>query len=370
VTDTRRPSGRLGLDSARLPEGTLVDGRFEIAEPLGQGASGAVYSATDQRSGARVAVKLLHRHLLTDRQIQKRFYREASILSRLDGPHIVPIVALGEHEGLLYMALELASGTSLESLMLREGPIPTERAVRIVMQICEALENAHAASVIHRDLKPANVIVDRAPDGSDRVKVLDFGMAKLVHGDGPGSTALTEQNMVFGTPEYMSPEQARGDDLDETTDVYAAGIILYELLTGTVPFTAPTPVGVMTAHLVETPMPPRQRAPDRAIGLGLEQVVLSAVAKDRRARYPSALALRNALARALETPDSLDLTPRGALEIASGLSPSAPAPVRSPSGGPDGPFVSDYGLPAYAWVVIGLGAALAGIAIGIYVSLR
>jgi serine/threonine-protein kinase len=242
--------------------------------------------------------------------------------------------------------------------------------VRIVMQICEALESAHAASVIHRDLKPANIIVETAPDGVDRVRVLDFGMAKLVHGDGPGSTALTEQNMVFGTPEYMSPEQARGDDLDETTDVYAAGVILYELLTGTVPFTAPTPVGVMTAHLVAKPVPPRERAPDRAIGLGLEQVVLSAVAKDRRARYPNAAALRNALAQALEMPDSLDLTPRGALQIAPELSPSAPAPVRSPSYRPNGSLASDYGLSAFAWVAIGLGAALVGIAIGIWISLR
>ena len=362
--------GHRPRDSGHLPTGALLDDRFQIDGQLGEGANGAVYSAVDRTSGARVAVKMLHRHLLTDRQIQKRFYREAAIHRRLNGPHIVPMIAFGEHDGQLYMALELASGMSLEALVLEQGALAPERAVRIVMQICEALEGAHAASVIHRDLKPANIIVQRIQDGSDSVKVLDFGMAKLVHGDGPGSTALTEQNMVFGTPEYMSPEQARGDELDETTDVYAAGVILYELLTGRVPFSAPTPVGVMTAHLVQVAVPPRERSPGRGIGLGLEQVVLAALAKDRRARYPGAKALREALAQALDKPDSLDLTPRGAVLVAPQLSPSAPAPAQITSDRPGLGLARDYGLPLSVWVTIGVSAAAVGIAIGIWISLR
>ena len=247
-----------------------------------------MYAAIDRDSGDDVAIKLIHRHLVADRQIRQRFFREASILSRLKSEHLVALRAFGEHAGLLYMALDLCRGATLEALVLQETAFSPDRAVDVVLQITRALEDAHASGVIHRDLKPANVMIDNTDSDGERVRVLDFGMSKVLKGEAPGATALTEANMVFGTPEYMSPEQARGDDLDATCDIYAAGAILYELLTGTVPFSGPNPIATMTAHLVEPVELPSVRAPERRISKALEMVVVCALGKRPRDRYPSA----------------------------------------------------------------------------------
>src|SRR4029077_1977663 len=170
----------------------------------------------------------------------------------------------------------------------------------ILLQVCSALKCAHSQGVIHRDLKPANVIMR----GGTHVVVVDFGMAKIVTGHGgTGTTALTSHNMVFGTPEYMSPEQARGDELDARCDIYATGVILYELLTGRVPFVGSTPLSVLTAHLTEIAEPPRERAPDRDISQALEAVVQHALAKDPADRYATAGALATAIRAALAAPD-------------------------------------------------------------------
>ncbi len=347
--------------SAELSPGEIVDQRFVLGSLLGRGASGTVYAAIDRESGDEVALKLIHRHLVADHQIRQRFFREASILSRLQSEHLVKLRAFGEHGGLLYMTLDLCRGASLEALVLHETFSP-KRAVDLTLQIARALEDAHAAGVIHRDLKPANVMIETTQTGDYRVRVLDFGMAKVLKGEAAGATALTEENMVFGTPEYMSPEQARGDDLDATCDVYAAGVILYELLTGKVPFSGSNPIATMTAHMVEPVEPPSVRAPQRGISTALETVVLCALAKRPRDRYPSASALAGALEHAaLHPEDTLSVRP-------SGYS-SRPPPSSGPATAPrtiEEPAV----LGPVGWTLVALLAAGTGIGIGVWISLR
>jgi serine/threonine-protein kinase len=246
---------------------------------------------------------VIHRHLARDQQISRRFQREARILRKLRGPNLVSLLDLGESDdGLLFMALEFVEGTPLDVLIKQES-IEVERAVEIVKQICCALEIAHGEGIIHRDLKPGNVILSQHEDGRDLVRVLDFGLAKALRPDaGQSLTALTQQNMVFGTPEYMAPEQARGDDLDARCDVYATGIILYELLTGTVPFAGRNAIHIMTAHLTQTASPPSTVATDKPIPPALDAAVLHALAKKPNERYATATALATALQTALRRP--------------------------------------------------------------------
>jgi len=362
LEETPRPDERI---SAELSPGEIVDQRYVLGSLLGRGASGTVYAAIDRDSGEDVAIKLIHRHLVTDRQIRQRFFREASILSRLRSEHLVALRAFGEHTGLLYMALDLCRGASLEALILQETAFTSERAVDVLLQIARALEDAHASGVIHRDLKPANVMIETTGDGRERVRVLDFGMSKVLKGEPPGATSLTEKNMVFGTPEYMSPEQARGDDLDATCDIYAAGAILYELLTGKVPFSGPNPIATMTAHLVEPLELPSVRAPERSISKALETVVVCALGKHPRDRYPSARAFGDALEHAaLHPDDTLSVRPSGQ---ASRPPSSSRRGIRSgpPPAADEAAILSPLG-----WALVALVAAGAGIGIGVWISLR
>jgi serine/threonine-protein kinase len=302
VSDSAAPASSL------LPPGRAVAGRYEVLGPIGEGASGSVYLARDLAdAGApptarrRVALKVIHRHLCGDRQIFGRFKREAAILSRLQGEHLVGLHEVVEDDGLLVLVLEHASGRSLEDLLRDRAPLPIELAIEITLQICAALGAAHAAGVVHRDLKPANVLVAESPSspGGVHVRVLDFGLAKIVHGD-KMITGLTEQDMIFGTPEYMAPEQARGDEVDARCDLYAAGVMLYEMAVGAVPFRGRTPIASMTAQLTEAPRSPRAARPD--LSPALEAVVLRALEKDPEDRFPSARALAEALVGARDEP--------------------------------------------------------------------
>ncbi|HEY8075579.1 MAG TPA: serine/threonine-protein kinase, partial [Labilithrix sp.] len=269
-----------------MTPGAIVAGKYEVKGVLGEGGTGVVYDAVRKDDGVAVALKVVHSHLAGDKQIRGRFQREAAILRRLEGPHICPVLETGEVPGedptksVLFMALPKVDGRSLEAAM-KEGLLDVDRALDIMLEVCQALRSAHGQGVIHRDLKPANVILESA----GRVVVVDFGMAKIVTGAGTGTTNLTAHNMLFGTPEYMSPEQARGDELDARCDVYAAGVMLYEMLTGTPPFSGATPLNVLTAQLTQEPDKPRTRAPDREITASLEAVVMHALAKDPRDRY-------------------------------------------------------------------------------------
>ena len=288
-----------------MPEHPIA-GKYEILGVLGEGGTGIVYDAIRTSDQSPVALKVMHAHLAGDHQIRGRFQREAAILRRLEGANICPILELGdvpsEHGvSLLYMALPKLEGPTLEDVLRVELPIEVERALDVMLEICTALRIAHALGVIHRDLKPANVILERGK----KAVVVDFGMSKIVTGSANGTTNLTAQNMVFGTPEYMSPEQARGDELDARCDVYAAGIMLYEMLTGAPPFTGSTPLNVLTEHLTGDHEPPSKRAAHGRVTAALESVVMHALARDRERRYPSASALAAAIMHARASPDDV-----------------------------------------------------------------
>ena len=361
-------------------------GAFEIVGRLGEGATGVVYEArrAGQTDSPTLALKVIHPELLGDPQIRGRFMREAAILRRLDGQHLCPIVEFGEmpdpktgETTLLYMALPKLEGESL-ARVLAKGPLPLDRIVRLFAQVCAALDEAHRHGVIHRDLKPHNVIV--SPD--DHVTVVDFGMAKIVTGGGTGTTALTQHNMVFGTPEYMAPEQARGDELDHRCDVYAAGVILYEMLTGKVPFSGLTPINVLTAVMTLTPRAPRELVPDRAIPPALEAIVLAAMARSPDDRYESAASLSAALVHAAANPDDdvsvkpSSLAPAAPADGHSLTLVGAPAPSHPPRSRPT-PTVANAPTAApdapagrVTWALLWVLAALSGIGVGIYFSLR
>jgi serine/threonine protein kinase len=347
-----------------ISAGRKLAGKFEILGVLGEGATGIVYDARRIVEGDPVALKVIHQHLVGDAQIRGRFKREAAILRRLEGEHLCPILDFGEAPdprregaGLMYLALPRIDGPALDSLLKNEGRLPIVRAAAIALGVCDALSEAHAQGVIHRDLKPGNVLLR---DG-ENVVVVDFGMAKIVTGGGAGTTALTQHNMVFGTPEYMAPEQARGDELDARCDVYATGIILYELLTGSVPFIGGSPLSVLTAHLTAAPQPPRERAPEREISPALEAVVLHAIAKNPQRRYRTAAALAAAIRAALAAAHDVEAVrparvPGIADTTGARVVPVAPAVGTSRS--------------TRAWVLVCILAALSGIGLGVWLSMR
>jgi serine/threonine protein kinase len=368
-----------------LSAGRKLADKFEIEGVLGEGGMGIVYDARRIVQGDRVALKVIHQHLAGDPQIRGRFTREVAILRRLEGDHLCPVLEFGEipdprreNVGLLYMALQRVEGRPLDAVLKKDGPLSLLRVVTIVLDVCEALREAHSQGVIHRDLKPGNVLLR---DG-DRAVVVDFGMAKIMTGGGTGTTGLTEHNMVFGTPEYMAPEQAKGDELDARCDVYATGILLYEMLAGRVPFTAPTPLNVLTAHLTEAPVSPRERAPDRGISPALEAVAMHALAKDPALRYATAGALAMAVRTAVASPqDAEGVRPASRVNVAVDTTDAhsatmpAPVPVRTPTPTPRPPPVVSI-KPANPdgtsplWIVICVVAALAGIVLGAWLSMR
>lgn len=350
------------VDSALSP-GDSVAG-YRIVRPLGQGAAGTVYLAArvepESDGPSHVALKILHAFLLDDPQVTQRFQREAAILSRLRNDHLVGLLDFGQtDDGLLYMALEHVEGRALDDV-IRNGGVDPIRAARIVQQILSALAAAHEAGVVHRDLKPSNIVLDSK--NADRVRVLDFGLAKVLRGTSDSLVALTQQNMVFGTPEYMAPEQARGDEVDARADIYAAGVILYELLTGKVPFEANTPIGVMTAHLTEPVTPPSSKAGSGRVTPALEAAILHALSKERGERYPTAQAFSAAIDHALARPaDILSTVPPPSDDEMPFRDTLDAVPVHAPTGPT---------RKSRAWLWIGLICAAAAIAVGILVAMR
>ena len=306
--DSHSRRGVAGTGAAALPDDRIIDGKYELRGVLGEGGTGIVYDAVRTSDGSPVALKVMHPQLAGDRQIRGRFQREATILKRLEGDHICPILELGEvpatepgGDSLLYMALPKLEGPTFEQVLEKERPIDVGRALDVMLEICAALRTAHAQGVIHRDLKPANVILE----SGKKAVVVDFGLSKIVTCSAGGTTNLTAHNMVFGTPEYMSPEQARGDELDARCDIYAAGIMLYESLAGAPPFTGSTPLNVLTEHLTGVIEPVGKRAAPGRVTAALESVVMHALARDRDERYPSASALAAAIMHARARPDDV-----------------------------------------------------------------
>jgi len=224
--------------------GKTIDDRFTITSLLGKGGMGAVYRARQHSMDRDVAIKVLRRNLITDKMAVQRFHREAKAASLLRDPHTVTVFDFGQtKDDLLYIVMEMLRGVPLSKIVNpKSGPMAVDRAVGLVIQVLEALAEAHDASVLHRDLKPDNIFLLERKDPGDFVKVLDFGIAKVLDDK---STGLTSTGMVFGTPTYMSPEQAQGLEMDERGDLYSVGVLLFELLVGKPPFTAKTPLALM-----------------------------------------------------------------------------------------------------------------------------
>jgi eukaryotic-like serine/threonine-protein kinase len=264
--------------------GTVVD-RYRLLSKLGGGGMGAVYRAEHAHLGRPVALKLLHPHLTSQRDVVERFFREARSASEVASEHIVQVTDFGTAaDGVNFLVMELLSGESLKEAMDRDRPFTIPRAMQIGIQIAEALSAAHKKGVVHRDLKPANIVLEKRPQNPDFVKVLDFGIAKLTE-RGPGAATLTQTGVVMGTPAYMSPEQASGAKVDARADVYALGIILYEMLVGRPPFVGDVVTQVLLAHVTTMPAPPRTLRPD--LPVDLEALVLRCLAKHPAGRPAS-----------------------------------------------------------------------------------
>jgi serine/threonine-protein kinase len=270
--------------------GETVAGRFRIEERIGLGGMGAVYRATQTGLSRNVALKILKADVSLKRDAVTRFHREAKAMSLLVHPNTVRVFDFGEtDDGLLYLAMELLEGEGLSDKSRREGEVDITDAIRIAQQLLSSLHEAHSKGLIHRDLKPDNIFLARVDGHSEPVvKVLDFGIAKAWQGDQKLDQYETQAGTVFGTPRYMSPEQAQGNDLDPRSDLYGVGILLYQLLTGAPPFVDDDAVLVMAKHIRDPAPPVRSVAPQRPIPRSLERVLIKALEKDRKRRFQSA----------------------------------------------------------------------------------
>jgi serine/threonine-protein kinase len=278
--------------------GKHVDnGEYVITARIGSGGMGSVYKADQPSMNRLVAIKVLHSRFATRDDLVARFRREARAMSQLSHPNTARVYKYGElDDGAVYFVMDYLEGRNLAHEVRENGPMDADRALNIMVQVCGALEEAHRAGIVHRDLKPENVFLTDQAGTLDFPKVLDFGLAKMSEKQmGRGSMMLTQQGMVFGTPEFMSPEQAQGETIDRRSDIYSLALILYELVTGKLPFEAKAPLDIMKAHVKDPPIPLSQRVPGRTFSPELDAVVAKALAKKPEARYESAVTFAEAL---------------------------------------------------------------------------
>ena len=277
--------------------GRVVGGTYLLQEVVGVGGMGRVYKAEQSTLGRTVAVKVIHPHLLGDEQTVARFYQEARASSRLNHPNSVSIIDFGRtDDGILYLAMEFLSGKDLALVMHEEGPLEVGRVCNILANTLDALGEAHELGIVHRDLKPENIILRPLRSGDDLVKVVDFGLATILGKE----SSITKPGLVCGTPDYMSPEQGRGDGVDGRGDIYALGVVLFELLVGHLPYIDDTPTRVVLRHLNDPVPDPRVANPGRNIPDRLAEVTMKALAKDANDRYQLARDMQSALRGALE----------------------------------------------------------------------
>lgn len=282
--------------------GETLGGRYRIEAHLGEGAMGAVYLAEHVRIGRQDAIKILNPDLADDEDAWARFTREARNASHINHPNVCTVYDFGEtSEGLPYIAMEYVDGETLTKMMEREGPLPARRVLELAEQILDALNAAHSRGIVHRDLKPENIMLVRAEHGSGNVKVVDFGIAKAMQDD-DGRQDITREGFAVGTPRYVAPEQVSGKEIDRRSDLYSLGIVLYEMLSGRLPFTGASWREVMTKRLSEDPVPLRESAPDRHLGEELERVIGRALSRDPEDRFDDAEAFRRALRQAIRSP--------------------------------------------------------------------
>jgi beta-lactam-binding protein with PASTA domain/predicted Ser/Thr protein kinase len=361
--------------------GAIVDGRYKIASRLGSGGMADVYLAEDQQLGRNVALKLLHRRFSADPDFVERFRREAQAAAGLQHPNVVSVYDRGAYDETYFIAMEYLPGRSLKQLIRQEAPIDPVRAIDIVIQILKAARFAHRRGIIHRDLKPHNVIVD----DSDHAKVTDFGIARA------GASDMTETGSIMGTAQYLSPEQAQGHPVNASSDLYAVGVVLYELLTGKVPFDGESPVTIALKHVSEAPAPLLHLNP--GIPPELEHVVMWALNKNPGDRPQDAdqliLALEQAKAvivsgaRGQHTASmaALAAVGFGGPVAAGGGTPLVPPPVTPPPGDGNGAGVLIGEPPPpepeerrrrrrWPWILLLLGLLAAGGAVAAYLLTR
>ena len=265
--------------------GRLIGGRYRLVRRLGAGGMGTVYLCEHAALSRRYALKVLHADRASDPEVVERFRQEARAAAAIDQENVVDVLDYGEDpSGELFYVMEALDGRTLAQVMREDGPLAVQRALALFEQVCRALGAAHGRGVIHRDVKPDNVLVERLEDGSERAKLIDFGISHV-----PGNDRLTRDGEIIGTPEYMSPEQASGGEVDALTDVYAAGVLAYELLTGTLPLLGATAVATLVAHQSQIPDAPSVRRP--GIPAEVDALVLRMLAKRPADRFPSMRAL-------------------------------------------------------------------------------
>jgi len=297
----------------------ILDGQFQIIQKIGTGGMGSVYKALRPADARMVAIKILHPKLAGRKDVASRFRREARATQQLTHPNTVKVFDYGDlGDGSLYIVMELLEGMNLHQLVRRQGPIETERAVSILVQVCGALQEAHELGIVHRDLKPENIFLCKQSEGAEFAKVLDFGLAKVTEQQmRPGSLILTQEGMVFGTPEFMSPEQAQGRPLDARSDVYSLAVILFEALTGKLPFIAQTPMEYIQKHVLEKPLKLSERAADRTFPVALQAAIAKALDKRPERRWQSAADFSRALQTALEIPQGAPAAAPADVSVAS-----------------------------------------------------
>jgi eukaryotic-like serine/threonine-protein kinase len=353
------------MSPAEIRIDEVFDRRYRLVRKLGTGGMATVYLAEDSELGRPVAIKMLDERHAQDEQFVERFRREAKSAAVLSHPNIVAVYDRGEADGTYYIAMEYLEGKTLKELLVSRGPTPIRVAIDYARQILAALDFAHRHGIVHRDIKPHNVVI--GPDG--RVKVMDFGIARSV------SSQVTEAGSIIGTAQYLSPEQARGAPAGPAADIYSTGIVLYEMLTGSVPFSGDTPVEVAMKHLREVPEPPSAARPE--IPASLDSIVLRALAKDSDARYGSAREMDADLARVAAGLSVSPATEEAATSVLKGAGIDT-AVTRVATGKPPPPAYPprrsryyDYERPVrrrpiWPWLLAALLLAAAGVA-GFYV---
>ena len=350
----------LRLQSADDPLiGQMVADRYQILSLIGEGGMGRVYLAEHVRMGRKSAVKVINPALATTADAISRFNREASNACKINHPNVAQVYDFGEMaDGTLYLAMEYIDGETLDAIVAREGPLPPVRAAHITKQVADALYAAHHLGIVHRDLKPENVMIARHLDGSDWVKVVDFGIAKTIQRDGSGSQTVTTAGVSLGTPEYMSPEQLAGEKLDHRTDIYSLGLVLFNMLTGELPYPKLTSKETLVRRLTSPPKSLAEVRPQTSWPASLQTALNRALTPDVADRFDNVADFGRAVVRAVETVDAD--APAAAASIVSAPLATATLPnVTTPAGPPaERPIAHRRALPWVIGTVAVLGAAV------------
>ena len=317
----------------------VINDRYKVIEQIGQGGMGRVYKAMQKPLDRVVALKVLGGGHDRDPNFYKRFALEASVTAKLTHPNSITLYDYGRtDDGIFFIAMEYLNGRTLSQVMQADGPLAQERVIHIAQQICRSLREAHSLRIIHRDLKPANVMLLRQQDDHDFVKVLDFGLVKFFVGEVPDND-ITNAGTFMGSPHYIAPEQARNQNPDQRCDIYSLGVLLYHMLTGKVPFTAPAPVDIILKHLHDEPPPMRTACPGLEIAPELEEIVHRCMQKRREDRFQGMdellVSLKAARTRITGVPTPGSVPPYSADAPSGSMrTPSQPMPlIRTPAGG-------------------------------------